>query len=339
MKNLQKIIVFSLCLILIFSFTSCKKKKGKDKTSTTKAVITNPLTGEGNFSSAAQGKRPISISINNAYPARPQWGFDTADLVFEGLAEGGVTRMLWLYGDADKIPKVGSIRSARIDFVEIAESFDSVFVHWGCSTTATQMMNKNKTDHIDGMNGVYFKRDFSRHVASEHTGYTNSDLIKKAISDKKFRTERKDPSKNYFNFADKELSFDNSANNVNFTFSNYASYQYTYNSESKTYRGKYGSKELKSFEGKPFQVKNLILLYFPSYKVINKSGSIDMDLSGGTGYIFTNGTYKKITWEKGNDNKSNFVFKDENGNEVQINKGKSYIALIPAEKSSLTKIS
>ena len=68
MKNLQKIIVFSLCLILIFSFTSCKKKKGKDKTLTTKAVITNPLTGEGNFSSAAQGKRPISISINNAYP-------------------------------------------------------------------------------------------------------------------------------------------------------------------------------------------------------------------------------------------------------------------------------
>lgn len=63
-----------------------------------------------------------------------------------------------------------------------------------------------------------------------------------------------------------------------------------------------------------------------------------MDLSGGTGYIFTNGTYKKITWEKGNDNKSNFVFKDENGNTVQINKGKSYIALIPAEKSSLTKI-
>ncbi|MDO5014582.1 MAG: DUF3048 domain-containing protein [Clostridia bacterium] len=339
----KKLLIFCICLTLIFSFTSCKKKKGKSATPKQdppkKVSVLNPLTGEDGFDSNAVGKRPIAISINNAYPARPQWGFDSPDVVIEGLAEGGVTRMLWLYADVNKIPKAGSIRSARIDFVELAENFDSIFVHWGCSDTAQAMMRRNNTDHIDGMHGVYFKRDFSRNVPSEHTGYSNNELIKKAISDKKFRTSAKDGLQPYFAFNDSDKSFADSATKVNFKFSHYASYQYSYDSESKTYGGQYGSKQLKSFEGKPFRVKNLIILYFPSYKIINKSGSIDMDLSAGNGYVFTNGTVSKIKWTKGNDKNAKLVLKDENGNQIKLNKGKSYIALIPQANSGLTSIS
>lgn len=134
--------------------------------------IINPLTGERGFSEAAVGKRPVAFMINNAPAARPQWGLCTPDIVFEGLVEGGATRMMWVYADAEKIPeKIGSMRSARHDFLEIAESLDAVFVHWGGSTYAYDAMKERNPAHIDGIYiGSYSHRDNTRNTPIEHRG-------------------------------------------------------------------------------------------------------------------------------------------------------------------------
>lgn len=93
---------------------------GESSSQSLEAADIDPLTGLSGFK--AQGKCPIAIVVNNSKPARPQWGLCTPDIVFEGVTEAGITRMLWLYSDINKIPdKVGSLRSARHDFVEIAE--------------------------------------------------------------------------------------------------------------------------------------------------------------------------------------------------------------------------
>lgn len=117
------------------------------------------------------------------------------DIIIEGLAEGGVTRMLWLYSDVNEIPKVGSIRSARMDFLEMAEGFDAIFVHCGQSQTAAAAINARHIDTINGgvWLGKYLKRDEQRlrEVSSEHTVYTTGKMLGKCLSEQNYRTEKR----------------------------------------------------------------------------------------------------------------------------------------------------
>ena len=197
--NAKSILAFILMLLLLFSF-GCNKSKNKDDNnssgeSSVKPIrfcnYCKPLDRWEQFKGAdAVGKRPIAIVVNNAPAARPQWGLCTPDIVIEGLVEAGITRMLWLYSDVNEIPKVGSVRSARHDFVEIAEGFDSVFVHWGGSEYAYSAIQNRSMKTIDGKNlAKYFARDSSRKVAKEHTGYTTGKNIKQAISDLSIRSD------------------------------------------------------------------------------------------------------------------------------------------------------
>ena len=136
-------VVLLIVMIVLIAVKCSGGKKNPDADSTSgesssqslEAADIDPLTGLSGFKT--QGKRPIAIVVNNSKPARPQWGLCTPDIVFEGVTEAGITRMLWLYSDINKIPdKVGSLRSARHDFVEIAEGLDAIFVHWGGSKYA-----------------------------------------------------------------------------------------------------------------------------------------------------------------------------------------------------------
>ncbi|PID98636.1 MAG: hypothetical protein CSA83_00095 [Actinomycetales bacterium] len=300
-----------------------------------KEVIKNPFTGLPGLSESARGKRPVAVVINNAPPARPQWGLTSSDLLVEGLAEGGVTRMLAFYADVNAIPKVGSIRSARIDFVEMAENFDAIYVHWGSSETGKQKIRRDGVDDIDGMHGQYFKRDFSRNVPMEHTGYSTGEMIKQAISDKQFRTDLPNAKELFFKFADKEQQGTNPCLEFSFAYSS-VGYTYKYNSDDKRYYAYYEGAPQKSFEGEHLAFKNVILLYYPGHSTINNQGSIDMDLSAGTGIIASNGTYKEITWKKGNTPNARLKLYETTGAEIALNPGKNYLGLIPQNMQSST---
>ena len=79
--------------------------------------------------------RPYAVMINNNHAAWPQCGVQDAYLVYEIIAEGGITRMMAIYKDQDT-SKVGSVRSARHYFLDYANENDAIFVHWGGSPQA-----------------------------------------------------------------------------------------------------------------------------------------------------------------------------------------------------------
>ena len=90
--------------------------------------------------------------------------------------------------------------------------------------------------------------------------------------------------------------------------------------------------------GSQMAVTNVILLYFPGYSMIaGTKGSIDMNLSGGTGVVISNGTYQNIKWTKGGPSDM-LKITDENGNTFKLNKGKSYIGLVPEANKGATNI-
>lgn len=345
-------ITIALCLLLL-TF-GCNKDKVKDKnskdetkknTNTSEQAVSkplvNPLTGENNLSANAAGKRPVAVVVNNAPAARPQWGLCSPDIVIEGLVEAGITRMLWLYSDVNNIPKVGSIRSARHDFVEIAESFDAIFVHWGGSPYAYEAIQNRKIKDIDGKNQAkYFARDTSRKVPTEHTGYSTGKKLRQAISDLSLRTDITSSYSNPFDFSSSNATYKNGAReNIKMSFSSSYNHTFKYNAQDKLYYNYMNSNKMVDSDGKQMSVSNVVILYFPSFSVLNSAGSIDMDLTGGKGVIASNGSYENITWKKGNTPSNMIKLYAQDGSELKLNVGKSYIGLVPAGRSGSTVIS
>lgn len=114
--------IISLVLIISVIFGGCAFNSEEETTSRTttettttqevKPVYYNRLTGKSGLSEAAVGKRPVAVMINNIKASLPQYGISKADILFEVLVEGGITRLMALYGDYTKVPKVCSVRSA-----------------------------------------------------------------------------------------------------------------------------------------------------------------------------------------------------------------------------------
>jgi hypothetical protein len=105
------------------------------------AVGINPLTGQQAANGADLERRPMVVKISNAPPlVRPQAGLGSADVVFEHLVEGGLTRFSAVfYGEAPA--RVGSIRSARLIDLELVPMFEALLIYSGASTGVEERLN------------------------------------------------------------------------------------------------------------------------------------------------------------------------------------------------------
>jgi hypothetical protein len=104
----------------------------------------NPFTGELVSDLDNLQRRPIAVKMSNAPPSfvRPQSGLNDADLVFEHITEGHITRLtLIFYGNTP--PDVGPIRSGRLIDLELPAMYDAAFVFSGASTGVNQRLNRS----------------------------------------------------------------------------------------------------------------------------------------------------------------------------------------------------
>lgn len=305
----------------------------------------NPLTGKEMKSDTILNNRPLAIMVNNIKISLPQKGISEADVIYELPVEGGITRMMCLFSDYKKLPTTGTIRSSRHDYLELMLPLDALYVHFGGSKYAYNFIDKYNLETIDGMktSGYAFEQDQSRAwKGREHTWFTSYDLIKNAIDKNNVRTKQNEDQKQqpFFKFATEEKPAkmgDKIATNVSAPFSQGVVATFDYDSKTKMYeKGQYAQPHIDETTGKPVTVKNVFLL-FPKVEVISKSGHRDIDLSGGAGYYISNGKYKEITWSK-KDVKSPMVYKDSDGKALVVNKGKSYICMIPKENKESVKL-
>ena len=346
---------------MLFGCTACGNKDDDNDNSTTTTSSTtqsttesttlrmgniNPLTGVAGLSDEAVGTRPTAVVVENSAAARPQWGLSSPDVLVEGLVEGGITRMLLLYSDVNEIPKVGPIRSARHDFVEFAECFDSIFVHCGWSTYAEK---KIKADNVNNLNGIqsyspqFFYRDSSRaSKGTEHTGYSNGSYIKATVNAVDYRTDVKQGYEKVFSFVadDGYVTPSNAGESVSFQYSSSAKYSMKYNADDGQYYTYLGSSARKDADGVHLNYKNVLLLYCNVTSMGDSKGCVDMKLeNANTGLYFTNGGYEEISWTKtGSASTSKLVIKRNNGEALVMNPGTTYIALVPSSQKSATSI-
>lgn len=336
--NSKKKMALLLVAVLLFTsciLTSCKKEEAPEPKETTTEATTapkpqdiNPLTGETGLSANAQGKRPVAVVVENSPSARPQWGLCSPDIVVEGLVEGGITRMLWLYSDISVLEKAGPTRSARNNYVEVASGFDAIYVHFGGSSHAYKLMdNDSSIDHIDGLkSGSYFKRDTSRKVSKEHTAYTTGEWLLKAISDKGIRYDIKSGYENPFKFAKEKRTLSQPCNSVTATFSSSYKHTFEYKASDGLYYNKMNSSPMLDDKGNQMSVSNVIIIYCNVTYYDTKYA--EWNLNKGSGVYISNGTYENITWEKGSTHDMLKLY-GADGNELELNTGKSWIGFVP----------
>jgi hypothetical protein len=293
----------------------------------------NPLTGEPLISEAAAGQRPIALMINNIRIATPQIGIGKADLIYEMPVEGGITRLLAVFADVTAIPEIGSIRSARHDYVDLCGGLDAILVHVGGSPQALQQISDQNTTHIDmhAIPGAFWRDPaWISERGLEHSVKTNGQLLQKALIDKKFRTKIRAGQKPAFLFRpDGEFApADGSdALKVSAPFSSYCVATFTYDPATRLYgKGEFGKPQIDLATGQALQFVNIFLIK-TSITLTSNHKTKEIDLGKGSGLYITGGKAQPIKWRKGLTGDS-FVFTDLNGAEIMVNAGKSYIGVL-----------
>ncbi len=276
--------------------------------------------------------RPYAVMINNISVAQPyQSGLQDAFLVYEIVAEGGISRLMAVYKDKD-VARIGSVRSARHYYQDYALENDAIYVHYGWSP---QAQSEDSAYNIDNINGLYdsaFNREYNLPVASEHTAFTSTALINQVVAKRGFETTTTQESLlNYTPYYVRLMDLENSivANNVSITYSTSHTVSFTYDVETGLYkRFQNGNPHIDYVTKEQYTAKNIIITPIENTP-IDSYGRQDLhNITTGTGYYITNGYAVPITWEK-TSKESQTVYKHLNGEEIKVSDGNTYIQIQP----------
>lgn len=300
----------------------------------------NRLTGLYDVTDEGAGKRPMAVMINNIKAALPSYGISDADIIYEIVVEGGITRMMAIYADYTQVPEVCSVRSCRYYYPIFAKSYDAVYFCFG-SNKLLGNPQLEKTDHFDGNKGYsrLFARDAERlkTYSSEHTAYLKGPDLPSALEHYGMRTDYAEGRDvNAFNFAGAgiEASGSKSCTKAVLTFSKSYYSTFNYNEETGTYYKLHsGNNHTDQRSGEQLNFTNVFVLQTDVH-VYNDSGIMEVDWKGGNGYYITKGTVQEITWKKPTED-SEIKFYAADGSELTVNRGKSYIGVISEGKTTL----
>lgn len=322
------LVVVALLGTLIYLTTSKKNKNNSENDNSTTTTTVKKL----NIVNEESKSRPYAIMINNVEGARKlQSGLQDAYMVYELMVEGGITRYLALFLD-QTTERIGSIRSARHYYLDYALENDAIYVHHGYSPQAREDWSKLGVDRIEVNESTTGWRDKSASKTYEFTLFTNIEKLGKGMRSK--RTERnKDLLLNYSvdNIDISQMEGAIPANKVDIKYSSNTTTNYKYDTDNNIYLRSVNNKSQNDYvTGKQLTVKNIIV-YKVKYSNIqgdDKGRQTIDNVGNGTGYYISNGYAVPITWKK-DSRSSATIYKYNNGKEIQVNDGNTFIQIMP----------
>lgn len=339
MKNLKSkkgcLIIIAVILVIIagVSIFLLTNKKDNEELKEPNKNNDKKASEQVNIVDVNSKSRPYAIMINNISTARPlQSGLQDAYIMYEIIVEGGITRYLALFLDANT-DRIGSIRSARHYYLDYALENDAIFVHHGQSPQALEDISTLKIDRIQVNNTTTGWRDKTLNVATEHTLFTSTDKLKNGL--KNLRTERKKDL--LLKYKKDEVSLENmenskKADNVSITYSKGTTTSYQYDAENKVYNRFVNNKEHTDYvTKKQYNFKNIITYQVPNKSIEgdNKGRQDINNIGSGQGYFITNGYAVKINWSKEcRECQTKYTY--TNGEEIEVNDGNTFIQIQPS---------
>jgi hypothetical protein len=284
----------------------------------------SPLTGSL-VANEAITKYPVTgVMIENSPDARPQSGLKNSGIVFEAIAEGGITRFLVLY-QAEKPQVIGPVRSLRLYDVDWLAPFNAGIAHVGGSAAAlTEIRNGSYRDLDQFFNSQYYWRATDRYAP--HNVYTSFEKLDALNAAKGYNTS----TFTGFSRADGKPVKVPDAANVNITISSslYNS-SYVYDPATNTYaRSQGGAPHLDRESG---QITPSVVIAMRVDEVtVNEDGYRESITTTGSGaaVIFQNGTAINATWSKPT-HQDQISFTDSEGNPISLARGQTWISAVP----------
>jgi len=362
------VVLSVVTLISILSFTGCRVSKVTEE----EPVISEPeseeevteeevaaeedkedtitgmeITGNINIfsgldiSDTVGNSRPIAVMVENSPDSRPQSGLIYADMVYEVVDEGGVTRYVAVFSSYDA-EIVGPVRSARLYYAEIARSFDPIYAFWGTYIEAYKVIEDLGLDVLtplgdqSGNSSIVANtssgwRDSSRSNITEHTAFMSTIKLKEDAAENGYSLEGgQSPLRFKIDAVDSEKG-DISNININFSYDTYR-VDFEYNRENNNYLKFTGGAPHTDYEtGKQIAVNNVIVMITSIEGPIDQWGHMAVRTTGisdiGKAFFFMDGNVIEGTWER-TSAFDPFKYKDDDGNIVLFNRGSTWVALI-----------
>ncbi len=287
-------------------------------------VYYSPLTGVKVANEAATKQPVTAIMIENSPDARPQSGLKQAGIVYEAVAEAGITRFLALYQEA-KPGLIGPVRSVRMYYVDWAAPYNATIVHIGGSAAAlAEVRNGNYRDGDQFFNAAYFWRATDRYAP--HNVYTSFEKLD-GMNAAKGWTESKFTG---FARADGKPASTQTATSVAINMSStWYNTHYDYDAASNTYLRSVGGEAANDREDGRI-APNVVVAMKVNMTTVMEDGYRESIVTDGAGVaeIFQNGTVTEATWRK-NSRTEPLQFVDAAGKDIPLNRGQTWIAAVP----------
>lgn len=336
---LKRIFCVLLVFSLLFTLFGCSVKAPVTDSGASSIVSDTPkpenpyaqnsLTGVFDLDKSKTKLRPVAVMIDNDSLAQrnSQFAVSKADIVYETEIEAGITRLMAVFSDLSKVGQIGDVRSARYVFVDLAMGHNAVYVHSGKDPTYCKP-HLNDLDNFEITYGYYGERIHYGNVMNWQELFTSGESLLKGFADKKWKTTT-DNIKPWQSFAkeDEKITLGTAATDVTVTFNNVYIDYFKYNEQT----GKYikTSRFTENFDrgnDQPYAVKNVFALK-TDMSMYPDNYRRKIDLVGGEGYYFTNGTAEPIKWKKGTSTDS-FVFTKADGTALTVSAGNSWVCII-----------
>ncbi|WP_341784449.1 DUF3048 domain-containing protein [Lactococcus formosensis subsp. formosensis] len=303
--------------------TAKEEVKQEEKSGPVRSELTGLET------TADKAKRPITaVMVENSPEARPQSGLKDAGVVFEAVAEGGITRFVALYQEAQP-DLIGPVRSIRPYFVEWTAGFDAGLAHVGGSELALNIVKSGDyvadLDQFKAPEGIFWR---SEDRVAPHNMYTKMSGLDKYMA-------KLDKKKSDFQ------SWDRQALNSDKTESDLPAAQairlpvstgifevsYHYDTASKTYQRFQGGEAHQDREKGQIS-PDVVIAIMVNQKLSADGNHMDIETTGtGKAYIFRNGKVQEGNWAKSNA-QTNIRFTDGQGNKIPLKSGQTWITAI-----------
>lgn len=279
--------------------------------------------------------RPMAVIVENYPDARPQSGLSSAQVVYEALAEGGVTRFLAVFQGTTTAQQIGPVRSARSYFAEIANSWGAVFAHvGGAPDVLADIKNGHVYSKMVDMNEYWNDKYFTRvkNKPAPHNVFTSTERIADWLGSQKYQL---DGEFRPFEFKDDEPAATATAVTITLPFSS-AEYEgnFTYQPSTNSYlRSTAGKVHVDASTGKQIEVKNVVAMLVP---VTDIAGDEKLRVSvhltgGGRAVVFQDGRRIEATWQTTDDGDIRYF---AGGGEVPFNRGEIWVSLVPQSRNA-----
>lgn len=268
-------------------------------------------------------RKPIALMVENHPDARPQSGLNRADVVYEVVTEGFITRFLAIFANRDA-EVVGPIRSTRHYFVALAAEYNAILGHAGASPQGFAAIQRTGLVTVDNNfgEGRYYRiseRD------APHNLYTSVEDVRASADDE----GRSDLSAITFK-SDAPVEPGKVVEALRVTYPDGYYVQYRYVRETNSYnRFIEGVPHVDAYDGEQYHPKNVVVQFVEIWPIPrDNAGRVDMELVGsGECFVFQDGRVIKGTWEKQSETGPT-IFRDGDGNRVSFNAGQTWIQIV-----------